>query len=213
MASYRQSEEFSKKVKEGMACAKAQGRFPGNFVDLTNRKFGSLVVRSQAPNGKCGRVRWHCECKCGNFTDVFADALASGKTKSCGCGMGLRLGIRRPPHRYIWFNYRGSAKRRKLAFTLTLEHLALIISQSCVYCGKPPSQAMSASQMRPSYEAFRYSGIDRIDSARGYVEGNVVPCCKSCNEMKSDKSHEDFLRQVEAIHDWQKGKTLSASAG
>lgn len=61
---------------------------------------------------------------------------------------------------------------------------------------------MSPSQMRKhsSYESFRWNGIDRIDSAKGYVEGNVVPCCKFCNEMKSDKSRDEFLQLIAAIY-------------
>lgn len=30
-------------------------------------------------------------------------------------------------------------------------------------------------------------GLDRIDSSKGYVPGNVQPCCKECNRIKSDK--------------------------
>jgi hypothetical protein len=198
---YRQSEEFSQKVKDGMLCAKAQGKSIGGFVDLTGRTFGKLVVRSQANNGKCGRVRWNCDCECGNHTVVSAENLAAGRTESCRCGMGVRRNQRVPPYKYVWFNYRGSAKRRDLSFTLTLEQLAFIISQPCDYCGEPPSRPMSPSQMRhSSYESFRYNGIDRIDSDKGYVEGNVVPCCQPCNEMKSDKSRDEFLRLIAAIY-------------
>ena len=64
----------------------------------------------------------------------------------------------------------------------------------------------------PVYDTFLWNGIDCIDSSKGYVEGNVVPCCKSCNEMKSSKSSEDFLRQVEAIHIWQQDRNPSAVA-
>lgn len=128
---YHQSEEFSQKVKEGMLRAKAQGKIIGGFVDLTGRTFGKLTVRSQAKNGKCGRVRWNCDCECGGHTTASAENLASGRTKSCRCGMGVRRNQRVPPYKYVWFNYRGSAKRRDLPFTLTLEQLASIISQPC----------------------------------------------------------------------------------
>lgn len=200
-----QSQAFSQKVKEGMLRAKARGRFSGGFVDLAGRSFGQLSVVKQAENGRCGRVRWLCECKCGKQTKVFGDGLSSGRTKSCGCGMGVRLYGRVPPYKYIWFNYRGSAKRRGLPFELSLDTLVSIISRPCDYCGKPPSRAMSPSQMRKhiSYQKFRYNGIDRIDSSKGYVESNVVPCCKPCNELKSDKPREEFLAQVAAIHCWQ----------
>lgn len=35
--------------------------------------------------------------------------------------------------------------------------------------------------------------IDRLDSSRGYVRGNIVPCCAPINKMKLDLKTEDFL--------------------
>jgi hypothetical protein len=36
------------------------------------------------------------------------------------------------------------------------------------------------------------NGIDRIDSKLGYVEGNVVSCCKICNSAKGDLTLAEF---------------------
>lgn len=47
---------------------------------------------------------------------------------------------------------------------------------------------------------FVRNGIDRVDSAQGYVLTNVVPCCKQCNRAKSDLSREEFLTWVERVH-------------
>jgi len=44
-----------------------------------------------------------------------------------------------------------------------------------------------------------YSGLDRVDSSRGYVHGNVVPCCGECNYAKQDLSVDDFLASVARI--------------
>jgi len=187
-----------------MLRAKERGVLLGGFIDLTGRVFGRLVVQKQAPHSAGGRIRWVCECNCGNQSVVSAENLATGRTKSCGCDQGVRRGKRVPAYKYVWFNYKGSAKRRNLSFDLTLERFAQLIAQRCDYCGREPSQAMSPSQMRhPSYETFRYNGLDRIDSTKGYVESNVVPCCKTCNELKSNKSREEFLAAVEAIHKFQ----------
>ena len=35
--------------------------------------------------------------------------------------------------------------------------------------------------------------IDRLDSSRGYVSGNIVPCCAPINKMKLALSVEDFI--------------------
>jgi hypothetical protein len=46
---------------------------------------------------------------------------------------------------------------------------------------------------------FRYNGIDRVDSSMGYVAGNVVPCCSTCNRMKLDHSYDDFIAHIKKI--------------
>ena len=51
--------------------------------DLTGKKFGRLKVIKRAEMTK--RVKWLCECECGNIVIVDASNLKSGHTKSCGC--------------------------------------------------------------------------------------------------------------------------------
>ena len=57
--------------------------------DLTGRKFGRLTVVERAPNAVSpsgsNRVRWLCQCECGNQKIVYGQSLRKGSTKSCGC--------------------------------------------------------------------------------------------------------------------------------
>lgn len=48
-------------------------------------KFGKLTVirKYDVKNNK--RIRWLCQCDCGNIKIVIGDDLKSGHTKSCGC--------------------------------------------------------------------------------------------------------------------------------
>lgn len=55
-----------------------------NFIDLTGRRFGRLVVVSRAEN-KGQMSRWNCLCDCGNTTTVYSTNLRRGYTQSCGC--------------------------------------------------------------------------------------------------------------------------------
>ena len=54
--------------------------------DLTDQKFGKLLVIKQAPH-MGGRTAWYCKCDCGNpvLCTVISKSLKGGKTKSCGC--------------------------------------------------------------------------------------------------------------------------------
>jgi hypothetical protein len=51
----------------------------------------------------------------------------------------------------------------------------------------------TVSYWRGSNGSFTYNGIDRKDNAAGYVEGNVVPCCKTCNYVKKSMLYGDFM--------------------
>lgn len=54
--------------------------------DLTGKKFGRLkCIKIAKKRFKGERVRWVCECFCGNIVEIFSDNLLSGNTKSCGC--------------------------------------------------------------------------------------------------------------------------------
>lgn len=57
--------------------------------DLTGERFGKLLVLRRA-DSRNGKTRWLCRCDCGNEKEVAAQALKSGKTKSCGCLRALK---------------------------------------------------------------------------------------------------------------------------
>jgi hypothetical protein len=57
-------------------------------MDLIGQRFGRLLVTARAPRPTTQRyyaTRWECRCDCGNTKTVFASALRSKATQSCGC--------------------------------------------------------------------------------------------------------------------------------
>lgn len=72
-----------------LSCGCLQKEQP--FENLVGKKFGKLTILSRTDDAydKDGhkRIVWHCQCDCGNFTNVLGRSIRSGKTKSCGhCG-------------------------------------------------------------------------------------------------------------------------------
>lgn len=61
----------------------------GRFIDLTNKRFGRLVVIERSDNyiSPSNRVfvQWLCECDCGNQVVAQGNNLRSGVSNSCGC--------------------------------------------------------------------------------------------------------------------------------
>jgi hypothetical protein len=42
----------------------------------------------------------------------------------------------------------------------------------------------------------------------GYTIENVVPCCKRCNQAKSDQSVVDFLAWIRRVYEHTTGKSV-----
>lgn len=85
-------------------------------------------------------------------------------------------------------NAKWAAKRRKggIAFKLDKASYETLQDRACCYCG------------RPSGENGR-NGVDRIDSARGYLEGNCQTLCSNCNFSKKDVPADVFLERVRSV--------------
>lgn len=58
----------------------------GRFIDLTNQRFGKLLVKKNVGKLDKKGYYWECQCDCGKTAIILGSALRSGNTKSCGCG-------------------------------------------------------------------------------------------------------------------------------
>lgn len=47
-------------------------------------KYNRLTIDCEISQ-RHNKRRFHCQCECGNFVDVYLFALRTGNTKSCGC--------------------------------------------------------------------------------------------------------------------------------
>src|SRR3990172_1274719 len=74
-------------------------------------------------------------------------------------------------------SYKKSAKSRGLEFDLTIEQFKGFWKAHCHYCG----------------DRIETIGLDRRDSKIGYILGNIVPCCWTCNKAKSAMSDQEFV--------------------
>ena len=53
--------------------------------DISNQRFGKLVVLYPCDYKRASSIIWHCKCDCGNECDVESYSLRKGFTQSCGC--------------------------------------------------------------------------------------------------------------------------------
>jgi 5-methylcytosine-specific restriction endonuclease McrA len=89
--------------------------------------------------------------------------------------------------------------KKGLICNLSTEELYKLLKGSCHYCGNGLLNKMEYKQKHFTYNFF-YNGLDRIDSKKGYIRGNVVSCCKKCNLAKSDMEYKEFISHIERIY-------------
>jgi hypothetical protein len=80
-------------------------------LDLSGHRFGKLTVVGLGDATPSKHRRWVCACDCGGTSYPTTGSLRSGKTKSCGCGIGVSArsrftthGLTQTPEYGIWCN-------------------------------------------------------------------------------------------------------------
>ena len=107
-----------------------------------------------------------------------------------------------------------------IPYELTKDQFRHIIGQDCYWCGSNPkpwniyykkdgTRTKNGSYIEEGWAGRQWvfaNGIDRLNSKLGYTAENCVPSCFDCNEMKNDKTPQEFLEHMDKILKFQKQK-------
>lgn len=138
------------------------------------------------------------KCKCGNYDIVPVSSILSNKKKSCGC-----LKNRRGEDNIHWKGYKeisGSywgtvldgAKQRNLEMSISIEKAWEIYENQGRRC--------ALTGIRIYFETYYLlsgnftASFDRIDSTKGYIEGNCQWIHKDVNMLKNSWDEEEFKK-------------------
>jgi hypothetical protein len=176
-------------------------------IEIINKRFGKLVVREVHSTSRNGHIRYICDCDCGGVTNVLGTHLLQNKTRSCGClipkgsehtkwtGVGEISGNFWNSHILRSANGK-KGKRKPLELDITKEFvwdLFLKQERKCVFSGlilKFPERFNDKS-----YTA----SLDRIDSSKGYIKGNVQWVHKDINMMKNKLNQDYFIKLCKLV--------------
>jgi hypothetical protein len=167
-----------------------------------SEKFGMWEVIEWVGSVKRGthnrtnRTVYKFRCACGTEKDLLGTDVYRQRIKSCGCTWDC--GPEESAFRATRLTYRGNAKSRGLDFVLTDFELKGLFSSDCHYCGEPPSNVTKKARVGDA-AIFKYSGIDRSDNTIGYISGNCVSCCRTCNWMKQRMSPQEFIAHCRRV--------------
>jgi dCMP deaminase len=173
-----------------------------NFKDLTGQIFGQLKVIKRLPEyTKTRGALWECECKCGDIVKLASNSLTSGNNTTCGNksnhenttldNKNLRFGELPATH---VSSIKQNAIKRNLPFEVTGDYLWELFLKQNRKCSVSNIDLVFTPH-RNSHK-FRYlttASLDRIDSSKGYIVGNVRWVHKDINKMMSNYGDTKFI--------------------
>lgn len=96
--------------------------------------------------------------------------------------------------------YKDGAKARNIEWNLSNDDFVNLVTSNCIYCGDKPS--FRKKHLKHYKVNIPVTGIDRIDSTKGYSIDNCVPCCSMCNKMKLNYSTSQFINKIKQIYSY-----------
>lgn len=166
---------------------------------MIGRIFGKLTITAYDEK----RKMYVCSCLCGGETRATGWTLINGGRKGCQCiKIGkeyLLLPDNLGPKKALFRAYKKAAQARKHEFDLSIEQFCTLIDKNCHYCNLPPE-----GKYKSGNRFLVYSGIDRIESTKGYEITNCVPCCKICNYSKRILSLNEWMMWLKRISKHQR---------
>jgi 5-methylcytosine-specific restriction endonuclease McrA len=193
-----------------------------NAIDMTGKTYGSWKILEIGPLK--GKIRyWKAVClDCNKQFEVHGPNVRLGLSERCvDCGIKVctkqkigktksKKSTKQLAEHYLMRSMKSSARNREKQWELSKDEFLNLIYKNCTYCGalpnttSNPTKGMSLAKSRDQDCFITYNGIDRVDSSKGYILGNVVTCCEHCNKAKLDRTSSEFLAWAERLVNYQK---------
>lgn len=167
--------------------------------DLIGRKFGKLTVVKRLKTDKNDMYNWECICDCGGKKITNTTTLKTGLVKSCGC---MRWSDCCGDISLSFFNkIKRRAKSKGQEFNISIEYIwQLFLNQNkkCALSGLD-IDFFTGFVNKDKKNTNEKASLDRIDSTKGYIEGNVQWVHKDVNRMKMDLGEDYFYKLCQAV--------------
>jgi hypothetical protein len=175
------------------------------------QRFGSGVVISclgVRPDDSSRSRWWLLQCDCGNKYERRTSQLNYGDSKSCGCyhkatgknSAGWRGCGDIPLTFFNCLKYRSRSNVKEVSITIEdLQEQWKKQDGKCIYTGINLTFGRILTKPNHPNHKEKTASLDRIDSSKGYVLGNIEFCHKHINAMKQSFEKEHFIKMCKLV--------------
>ena len=179
-----------------------------NKINLLGQRFGNLVVVEEYLPTATGLAQWVCLCDCDKLHITTGYYLRQGRRKSCGCLDGRLRGNKNPKWTgykklsgSYWHRIKQGAEARNLELSISMKYTYEILlkqNHKCALSGIDICLCDSDIQKRADLKS-QTASLDRIDSSKGYIEGNVQWVHKDINRIKMNLGDDYFIKLCKMV--------------
>lgn len=171
-------------------------------INIKGQKFGKLTAISHLKIAGDSAI-WQCRCKCGNVITTKSIYLRKGYTKSCGkctnhhCWKGYK-----EISGWYFGTIRQRASKKGIKFNLDIKYLWNLYTRQHKKCALTNLDIFFVRNMTNDCVSAKTqtASLDRIDSSKGYIRGNVQWVHKDVNRMKWDLTQKRFIEICELVY-------------
>jgi hypothetical protein len=178
------------------------------LIDLTGKVFGKWKVLHRIKASRTGDIRWQCECECGLQKPVWGCHLRNQKSTGCHQCANPKgdkhiqwTGVGDISGNY-WDSIQRGANglkggRKPIEFTVTKTEAWELFEKQGKKCALTnlPLVINYHRKLGPEHTA----SLDRIDSSKGYIPGNIQWVHKDINMMKKTYSQDYFINMCKLV--------------
>lgn len=177
------------------------------FYALAGQKVEMLFVKDLAYT-KNGCSYWNCVCDCGKEKVVCGKSIVRRNAISCGCWNKNKCwqGVGDLSKSY-WNGIVKHALRRNLELSIDMKYAWKLFEKQkgkCALSGVDILIDHSWKRNTHMGKGINTASLDRIDSSKGYVKGNIQWVHKAVNKMKSNLLEFDFINWCTKISEYRK---------
>lgn len=173
---------------------------PNRRIDYTGKVFGYLTALKFLHKANNGSTTWEFSCICGQTIERLIKQVSSGFIKSCGCKSKELWSAAASKPTYAVLTTEAhrvhvrTAIKRDIQPYLNLDDYIRIASLPCLYCGD-----ISTRTNKRTNESIKLNSVDRLNNEPYYTLENAVPCCFTCQRMKSTLPKDFFIEHARKV--------------